>query len=101
MRNRRSRDDAPRSKQFLSYTGPLMTLGNMRENGVSRLALYCDVCHHDTIFDVSAFADDIPVPTFGPRMVCTCCGAIGADACWNERRADWAVRASNQRYALS
>jgi hypothetical protein len=24
--------------------------------------------------------DDMPVPTFGPRMVCTRCGIIGADA---------------------
>jgi hypothetical protein len=37
----------------------MMTLGNMRENGVTRLAVYCDACHHDTIFDVSAFADEI------------------------------------------
>jgi hypothetical protein len=24
--------------------------------------------------------DHVPVPTFGPRMVCTSCGIIGADA---------------------
>jgi hypothetical protein len=24
--------------------------------------------------------DEVPVPTFGPRMVCTGCGIIGADA---------------------
>ena len=36
---------------------------------------------------VSTYADDLPVPSFGPRMVCTVCGAIGADARpnWNER----------------
>jgi hypothetical protein len=26
------------------------------------------------------WSDDVPVPTFGPRMVCTRCGIIGADA---------------------
>ena len=25
------------------------------------------------------YPDDVPVPAFGPRMVCTVCGAIGAD----------------------
>jgi hypothetical protein len=32
------------------------------------------------VLDVGAFADDVTVPSFGPRMVCTMCGAIGADA---------------------
>ena len=33
--------------------------------------------------------DDVPVPTFCPRMVCTRCGIIGADARpnWKERPA--------------
>jgi hypothetical protein len=43
-----------------------MTLGNMRANGVRSP-------------DVS-WPDDLPVPSFGPRMVCTRCGIIGADA---------------------
>ena len=31
--------------------------------------------------------DDVPVPTFGPRMVCTRCGILGADTRpnWKER----------------
>ena len=62
--------------------GTMMTLGNMRENGVRSLAITCGAvhCHHDAVIDVSAFADDVIVPYFGPRMVCTVCGAIGADA---------------------
>jgi hypothetical protein len=48
-----------------------MTLGNMRENGVRALAVYCERCHHDAVIDVSDYADDVPVPAFGPRMVCT------------------------------
>ena len=37
--------------------------------------------------NVNGFADDLSVPSFGRRMVCTVCGAIGADARpnWNER----------------
>ena len=67
----------------------VMTLSNMRENGVRSLAIHCGAlhCHHEAILDVSAFSDDVTVPSFGPRMVCTVCGAIGAEARpnWNER----------------
>ena len=58
-----------------------MTLGNMRENGVRSLSITCGAlwCHHQAVLDVSAFADDVTVPSFGPRMVCTVCGAIGAE----------------------
>ena len=49
--------------------------------------LWCGVVPSRAVLDVSAFADDVTVPSFGPRMVCTVCGAIGADARpnWNER----------------
>jgi hypothetical protein len=89
MRKRRSRDEESRPKQFLRYTGPLMTLANMRANEVRALAIYCEHCHHGAVLSVDDFADDVPVPAFGPRMVCTVCGAIGADARpnWNERPA--------------
>jgi hypothetical protein len=66
-----------------------MTLGNMRANGVHTLAVWCGGrgCNHHQVLDVNCYADDLPVPSFGPRMVCTVCGAIGADARpnWNER----------------
>jgi hypothetical protein len=57
-----------------------MTLGNMRENGVRRLDVSCWICHHAAVLDVEGYGDDVPVPWFGPRMVCTGCGIIGADA---------------------
>jgi len=67
----------------------MMTLGNMRQNGVRTLAVTCGAlrCHHQAVLNVTGFADDLTVPAFGPRMVCTVCGAIGADARpnWNER----------------
>ena len=67
----------------------MMTLRNMRENGVRSLWIRCGgrFCHHDAVIDVSAFPDDATVPSFGPRMVCTVCGAIGGEVMpnWNER----------------
>jgi hypothetical protein len=65
-----------------------MTLGNMRANGVGSLLVYCFACHHEVVFGVEDYPDDVPVPAFSPRMVCTRCGMIGADARpnWSERR---------------
>jgi hypothetical protein len=39
------------------------------------------------VLDEEAWPDDVPVPAFGPRMVCTSCGIIGADVRpnWRER----------------
>jgi hypothetical protein len=66
-----------------------MTLSNMRQNGVRTLSVTCGAvwCNHQAVLDVDAFADDLVVPSFSRRMVCTVCGAIGADARpnWNER----------------
>jgi hypothetical protein len=57
-----------------------MTLGNMRANGVRSLDVCCWQCHHRAILSADPWPDHVPVPTFGPRMVCTRCGIIGADA---------------------
>jgi hypothetical protein len=37
--------------------------------------------------NVARFGDDVPVPAFGPRMVCTSCDIVGAFARpnWQER----------------
>ena len=70
------------------YTGPPMTLGNMRHHGVRSLAVSCHLCHHAAVLSVEPWPDAVTVPSFGPRMVCTGCGIIGADARpnWQERR---------------
>jgi hypothetical protein len=63
----------------------------MRANGVRSLAITCGAlwCNHYGLVDVSAYPDGVTVPSFGPRLVCTVCGAIGADA-----RPNWQERAS-------
>jgi len=77
------------AEELLGTIPPMMTLGNMRECGVRSLAIRCGAlwCNHEAVLDASRFADDLTVQSFGPRMVCTICGAIGADARpnWNER----------------
>ena len=87
MSHRPPREELPSRKTFERYMGPPMTLGNMRSNGVHRLAVYCERCHHQALLGVDDYSADVPVPAVGPRMVCTRCGAIGADAQpnWNER----------------
>jgi hypothetical protein len=57
-----------------------MTLGNMRANGMRSLDVSCWLCHHRTILSADPWPDHVPVPWVGPRMVCTRCGIIGADA---------------------
>jgi hypothetical protein len=66
-----------------------MTLDNMRANGVRSLEVSCWQCHHRAIMNAEPWPDHVPVPTFGPRMVCTCCGITGADARpnWREQPA--------------
>jgi hypothetical protein len=72
-----------------SAPGDLMTLGNMRANGVRSLDVSCWQCHHRAILSADPWPDFAPVPSFGPRMVCTRCGIIGADARpnWQEQPA--------------
>jgi len=49
----------------------MMTLRNMRENGVRSLAITCGAvwCNHQAVLDVNTFADDVVVPSFGPRAL--------------------------------
>jgi hypothetical protein len=62
-------------------------LGNMRAQGVRSLGVSCWLlCHHDAVLAVDRLPDDATVPAFGPRMVCTGCGIVGADA-----RPNWAL----------
>jgi hypothetical protein len=71
----------------LRDTDPAMTLGNMRAQGVRSLSVSCWLCHHGAVLVVDPWPDDVPVPSFAPRMVCTGCGIVGADARphWRDR----------------
>jgi DNA-directed RNA polymerase subunit RPC12/RpoP len=64
-----------------------MTLGNMRQNGVRGLDVTCLHCGYRIEVNVDAYLDDVPVPSFGPRMRCSRCGKLGATAIpnWSER----------------
>jgi hypothetical protein len=55
------------------------TLGNMRKLGVRSLDVSCWNCHHQAVPSADRWPDDVAVPTFGPRMICTRCGIVGAD----------------------
>ena len=49
-------------------------------SGVRSLDVSCWNCHHRAITSADLWPDHVPVPTIGPRIVCTWCGIIGADA---------------------
>ncbi len=58
--------------------GPPMDLANMRENGVRRLQVRCWRCYHAAVLYLEGYDGAVLVQSFGPRMVCTRCGIIGA-----------------------
>ena len=72
----------------LRYRGPPMTLANMR-----RVCGRCgsSASHHEAVLNVDDYGDAVPVPAFGPRMVCTRCGIVGAFA-----RPNWQERAPHE-----
>jgi hypothetical protein len=75
-----------------SPAGDPMTLGNMRANGVRSLAVSCHLCHHQAVLSADPWSDDVPVPSFGPRMVSTRCGIVCADA-----RPNWREQSPRER----
>jgi len=65
------------------YTGPAMTLGNMRENGVRSILASCSCGHKDSL-NVDALPDFVEVPAVRRRVRCSACGARPVDV-----RPDW------------
>jgi hypothetical protein len=59
--------------------GEPMTLGNMHHLGVRCLVAHClnPSCRHEGLIDVAKYVDDVEVPTFGKKVVCSKCGARG------------------------
>jgi hypothetical protein len=80
-----------------AYRGPPMTLANMRANGVRSLSVSCGLCGHEALLNVDAFGGAMPIPAFGPRMICSSCGIVGADARpnWTERYGGTALPAGS------
>jgi hypothetical protein len=68
-----------------------MTLANMRVQGVRSLSVTCWLCHHGAVQTADRWRDEVPLPSLGPRMVCTGCGNVGADV-----RPNWAERAQRE-----
>jgi hypothetical protein len=71
------------------YTGPGMTAGNMRANGVRNLDLRCGLCHHIALMNADHLPDAFELMSIEPRLVCTRCRSIGqtnARPNWIERK---------------
>jgi hypothetical protein len=58
-------------KQPRSQPGLPVTLANMHSLGVRSLVVRCELCLHEGVLDTTSRPDHVPVPTFGPRMVCS------------------------------
>lgn len=78
-----------------------MTLGHKRMNGVHLLIVSCSnvACRHEAIVNVDVIADDVPVPSLGPRMRSQRCGELGADARpnWKQRPAIGSLHRRRER----
>ncbi len=66
-----------------SYTGPVMTLGNMRALGVQAISVTCE-CGREATVDAYGWADSIEIPALRWRLKCKECGARPIDV-----RPDW------------
>jgi hypothetical protein len=54
-----------------------MTFGNMREQGVRHLSVYCRDCHHWPLLNVDHMPDDVEIQSIDRRLVCSRCGSVG------------------------
>ena len=71
-----------------------MTLGNMRQHGMTWLDVSCHWpdCWHRAAVDVSSYPDDVIVAELGRRFRCSRCGSRNVDA-----RPDWQQYAEHYR----
>jgi hypothetical protein len=80
-----------------------MTLANMRQQGIRHLIAFChnDACRHQAVIDVSAYGDDVEVPSFARRAKCSKCGGRRVDVRpnWKEQPGmptDWQGRPTHE-----
>jgi hypothetical protein len=59
--------------------GPLMTLANMRANGVRAVIATCEACGHKADVNVDALPETLAVPETGRRLRCSQCGGKRID----------------------
>jgi hypothetical protein len=57
----------------------LMTLANMRENGVGSVVATCAKCRHEGVLDVQRWPADEPVPDIGLKLRSSACGGRDID----------------------
>ena len=55
--------------------GPPATLGEVRWLDARSLLASCKACAHETVLNVEALADSVPLSWFATRFVCRCCNA--------------------------
>jgi hypothetical protein len=55
------------------HRGPVMDLGNMRQNGVRCLIVECVDCRHSASVNVDGWPDGIAVPGAARRFFCSKC----------------------------
>ena len=58
-----------------------ITFGEMRESGVSRIAVFCSDyrCSHSTHLPADRWPDHVRLSDIEPQFVCKACGKRGAD----------------------
>jgi hypothetical protein len=61
-----------------SYTGPAMTLGNMRALGVVSIDVKCS-CGREAVVDASGWPDAIEIPALRWCLKCAECGGRPID----------------------
>ncbi len=65
--------------------GSLMTLGNMRKNGIHAVIATCQTCGHKADVNVDALPETIAVPKTGRRLRCSHCGGKQIDSIQSDR----------------
>lgn len=54
------------------------TLGEVRWLDARSLLASCKACTHESVLNVEALADSVPLSSLATDFVCKCCGALGA-----------------------
>lgn len=74
-KNEEWRQPAPSAYDTEANEPAPMTLGNMREHGVSAVWATCEACEHEALVSVAEMRDDFPVPDVALRLRCGRCGS--------------------------